>query len=233
MDQLALVRRALSGSDELFVIDDARNIRAAIDAGVEVVARLDQLARSDREELFPTGRPPKALAVARLPPPSRPKAVAALGGDVFVLDGLEGGGNVGAVIRSAAAFDFAGVIALDARRRQLYRRSTIRAAGPAMFRLPLLTMDMGSLRTFLARNDIELVAASPHRGSDNCVRSPRLAIALGSEVRGCSAPIEEAAVGYWRIPTSDATESLNVSAVAAILAYARYRLHEGRQREAT
>lgn len=222
VDQLALLRQALRGSGELFVIDDVRNIRAAIEAGLDIVATIDPLTRAQQQELFPTGRPPGALAVARLPRPVRPKAVAAASGDLFVVDRIEGPGNLGAVVRSAAAFGFAGIIVVDAPRRHLYRRATIRAAGPAMFRMPMLTMDVGSLERFLGRNRIDLVGTSPHRGSDCYASGERLAIALGSEARGCSPAIGRLAVGWLRIPTCDATESLNVSAAAAILAHARH-----------
>lgn len=221
MDDIGLAQRALRGARELIVIDESRNINAAVEAGVEVLRVYDQLTRHDRELLFPDTRAPETFAVARLPRRPSNKAIGYHRGDLIVLDGVHGPGNIGAIVRSAAAFGVAAVIALNARRRDLYRRGTIRAAGPAIFAIPLQTMTLEELVRFCRRNSVTIAATSPRSGTNSALGDERLAIVLGSETGGCSPAVKGVAALQLRVPISERVESLNVSAAAAILAYQR------------
>jgi tRNA G18 (ribose-2'-O)-methylase SpoU len=222
MDEFALARRALRGATtDLLIIDDERNIRAALDAGVDVLRVYDNLSKQQRTALFPDTRAPDVFAVARLPRAPTNKAIAARGGDLLVLDGVRGPGNIGAIVRTAVAFDITAVIALNAKRRDLFRRAAIRAAGPAMFKMALQTMTTEQLVALCRRNDISIVTTSPRSGAAACPAGERLAIVLGSEAAGCSADVESAAACSIGIPISTAVESLNVSAAAAVLAHQR------------
>lgn len=219
MDEFALVRRALRGADGLVVIDDERCVAAAQAAGVDVLQVYEGLTTSERRALFPYTRAPEVFAIARLPRRPTNKSIAALPGHLLVLDGVRGPGNTGAIVRSAAAFDIAAVISLDGSRRDLFRRAAIRAGGSAMFSTPLQTMTRPEFIEFCRRNDIVIAVTAPNRGTTAIDANRRTAVVLGSETKGCSVEIEQAADVRLTIPINSAVDSLNVSAAAALFAY--------------
>lgn len=221
MDDFSLAQRALRGAPDLIVIDDRRNIDAAVGAGVKVLRVYDQLTNDDRKVLFPDTRAPKTFAVARLPRRPTNKEIARRPGDLVVLDGVQGPGNIGAIVRTAAAFRLAAVIALNARRQHLFRRGVIRAAGTAMFSIPLQAMTLDELVAFCRRNTVAIATTSPRPGRTEAPADRRLAIVLGSETAGCSPDVDRVAALHLHIPIADRVESLNVSAAAAIIAHQR------------
>jgi TrmH family RNA methyltransferase len=232
-----VVRLAAAGQ---IVIEEVVNITAALDAGVAVEAvyvrssdtpplelaetPIVQLAPAAYDALFPDTRVPRVFALARRPAAVRPKHLAARDGDLVVLDGVSGPGNIGSVIRLAAAFDAAGVILLDVAPPSVYRRGVIRAASGAIFQVPVLAMRADDWCQFCHRNQRTIVTTSPHHGED--VRDvggvdERLAIVFGGESRGVSPALRASAGRELHIPMPGPVESLNVAAAVAIVLFTR------------
>ncbi len=175
-------------------------------------------------KLFERTRVPDVFAVARLPARQTFRALTASTGDIVVLDALNGPGNIGSIIRIATAFEAAGIVFLNQDRTDVYRRGIVRASAGTIFKLPIVTATTVSFVRFCRASGTRIVATSAHAqgGFDEVASCPdRLALVFSSETNGCSADVEAAAHWQCRIPMSPRVESLNVSAAASVLLFAR------------
>lgn len=147
-------------------------------------------------------------------------AAAALrpGAASVVLDRVQDAGNVGAIVRSAAAFGFAQVLAIEGS-AALWSPKVLRAGMGAHFALALIEgltpQDLDALR-------IPLLVSSAHGG--DFLHRARLpwpcAWVLGHEGQGVSPELERRATQRIRIAQPGGQESLNVAAAAAICLHA-------------
>lgn len=135
-----------------------------------------------------------------------------------VLDRLQDAGNVGSVLRSAAAFGFKQVLALKGS-AALWSPKVLRAGMGAHFSLRLVE---GLAPEALASLQLPLVVTSSHRGEFlHQQRLPRpCAWVFGHEGQGVSEALEAAACHFVRIAQPGGEESLNVAAAAAICLHA-------------
>jgi len=135
-----------------------------------------------------------------------------------VLDRLQDAGNVGSILRSAAAFGFAQVIALKGT-AALWAPKVLRAGMGAHFGLRLIE---GVEAEVLDALEVPMVATSSHRG--DWLHRAELpfpcAWLMGHEGQGVSAALEARAARHVRIAQPGGEESLNVAAAAAICLYA-------------
>lgn len=135
-----------------------------------------------------------------------------------VLDRLQDAGNVGSILRSAAALGFPQVLAIKGT-AALWSSKVLRAGMGAHFALQLVeglaTDDLADLQT-------PLLLTSSHRG--DYLHKARLpwpcAWILGHEGQGVSPALESLAVQAVRIHQPGGEESLNVAAAAAICLHA-------------
>jgi len=134
-----------------------------------------------------------------------------------VLDRLQDAGNVGAVIRSAAAFGFSQVIALKGT-AALWSPKVLRAGMGAHFGLNLVE---GVDEAALAELKVPLLATSSH--ATQAIHQVKLpwpsAWVLGHEGQGVSAALLQRCEQALRIPQPGGEESLNVAAAAAVCLY--------------
>ncbi|CAN5676164.1 RNA methyltransferase [soil metagenome] len=135
-----------------------------------------------------------------------------------VLDRLQDAGNVGSILRSAAAFGFTQIVALKGT-AALWAPKVLRAGMGAHFGLRLIEgVDLGVLDALA----VPMVATSSHRGE--WLHRARLpypcAWLMGHEGQGVSTALEERATHHIRIAQPGGEESLNVAAAAAICLHA-------------
>jgi 23S rRNA (guanosine2251-2'-O)-methyltransferase len=146
-------------------------------------------------------------------------------GLVVILDGIEDTGNLGAIIRTAAAVEADGIVI------------SIRGSAPVndtAWKTSAGTL--GKVRLVQARNlaqDIEklknngfwVVAADQHAGTKfyDFDFKGKTAVIMGNESRGVSPLLKKKADQLLAIPHSGEVESLNVSAAAAIMLFEAYR----------
>jgi len=126
---------------------------------------------------------------------------------VVALDGVQDPGNVGTIVRLAAAFD-AGGVALLPGCADAYGPKAMRASAGAILNVPIVEMTAAEL---LARG-LPIFAADA-RGSNDL---PHGILVFGSEGQGLSDQLRKTAK-LVRIEMSNRVESLNVAAAAAIL----------------
>lgn len=135
-----------------------------------------------------------------------------------VLDRVQDAGNVGAILRSAAAFGFRQVVALKGT-ATLWSPKVLRAGMGAHFGLALFDAVEPALLEDL---QVPLLATSSHGGE--FLHRARLpwpcAWVLGHEGQGVSPEIEARAALHVRIAQPGGEESLNVAAAAAICLHA-------------
>jgi RNA methyltransferase, TrmH family len=138
-----------------------------------------------------------------------------------VLDRVQDAGNVGAIVRSAAAFGFAQVIALKGS-AALWSPKVLRAGMGAHFGLRLIEgLDEGALDTLA----MPLLGTGSH--AERAIHQVRLpwpcAWVLGHEGRGVSVALQARCAQVLRIPQPGGEESLNVAAAAAVCLYESVR----------
>ncbi|PKO32923.1 MAG: rRNA methyltransferase [Betaproteobacteria bacterium HGW-Betaproteobacteria-9] len=148
-----------------------------------------------------------------------PKATALQSGaPAVVLDRLQDAGNVGSILRSAAAMGFAQVLALKGT-AALWSPKVLRAGMGAHFGLHLVE---GLSVDDLAGLSVPLLVTSSHQG--DFLHQARLswpcAWVLGHEGQGVSPALEALATQKVRIAQPGGEESLNVAAAAAICLHA-------------
>ena len=134
-----------------------------------------------------------------------------------VLDRLQDAGNVGAVLRSAAAFGFTQVLALKGT-AALWSAKVLRAGMGAHFGLRLVEgLDVQALQAL----EVPLLATSSHaaRALHEVPLPWPCGWVLGHEGQGVSAALEARCDLAVRIPQPGGEESLNVAAAAAVCFY--------------
>jgi TrmH family RNA methyltransferase len=139
-----------------------------------------------------------------------------------ILDRVQDAGNVGSILRSAAAFGFGQVIALKGT-AALWSPKVLRAGMGAHFGLRLIeSVDVDAL----AALTVPIVVTSSHQGSflHELIRSNGLpmpcAWAMGHEGQGVSGQLMASARLKVKIDQPGGEESLNVAAAAAICLHA-------------
>lgn len=153
-------------------------------------------------------------------PPAHTLAEARAGGRYLALERVQDPGNVGALLRSAAAFGFDGVILSDGCAAP-YAPKTLRASMGAAVRLPVI--EVGPLPPALAAlrsRGIECLAAALYQSEPlSTARAGQggVCIVIGSEGQGLTQQTIDACDRTVRIPMTDRVESLNAGIAGSIL----------------
>ena len=140
----------------------------------------------------------------------------------LILDRVQDAGNVGSILRSAAAFGVRQVLALKGT-SALWSPKVLRAGMGAHFALNLHEgLAVGALLTDLDRLGVPLVVTSSHQGQllhQQSLPQP-CAWVMGHEGQGVCEALMQRAVLAVRIGQPGGEESLNVAAAAAICLHA-------------
>ena len=155
------------------------------------------------------------LFACALPENAVPPALT--GNRYAVLDSLQDPGNVGAILRTAAAFSLDGVF-LTGACADLWNPKTIRATMGAVFRIPAWQTDYETAHALLKAQNIPLYGAAlrESRWSPLDIDWNRSAVAIGNEGQGLSETLMALCDGFVQIPMDPRCESLNAAAAAAV-----------------
>ena len=150
----------------------------------------------------------------------RPEPPMLTGRCIAALDGVQDPGNVGTILRTADAAGFDGVL-LGSGCADLYSAKTLRATMGSVFRVPTRRTDdlAGELMAMRARG--YAVAATELGGEDFYAGCPRgqCVLVIGSEGRGVSQAVRDAATHHLALPMRGGAESLNAAVAAGIMIY--------------
>ncbi len=182
--------------------------------GTAVYLMSDQVACKLSLQPSPQG----VIGVAERPAQLPVEALGAMS-RVLLLSGVQDPGNVGAAIRSAAAFGFEACL-LDRDCADPYSPKALRASMGACFRLGIAVGEPELLVGGLRDAGFSVLAAALHRDSVPADRLPppdKLAVAIGSEGRGLAPEVIDLCSRSVVIPLQAGVESLNAAAAAAVL----------------
>lgn len=173
------------------------------------------VAQPVAEKLSRTRTPQGVWSVFRLPqPPARPA-----GHRLLALDAVQDPANVGAVLRSAAAFGWQGVL-LGAGCADPFGPKALRAGMSSTVKLPLWHADDLAAALLELRGRGVLCLAARLEQSEELPPVPAdrpCVLVVGSEGRGICAQVASVCDKSVRIPIAPAMESLNAAVAAAVL----------------
>jgi TrmH family RNA methyltransferase len=192
----------------------------AAPAGVHCPVRTLSLSLFNR--IAPSKTPQGLMAVVRIPaealgdelPPDA-------GGDVLLCEHVQDPGNVGALIRSAAAFGFGGVV-LSEDSADPFAPKAVQASAGALLSLWIRRTASYCDMAATLRSRGYRVAAADVRAEPGAtwLQPGPVVLLLGSEAAGLSPRMLALADISFAIPTArERAESLNVAAAGAIAMY--------------
>lgn len=135
---------------------------------------------------------------------------------VLILEDIQDPTNVGALLRSAAAFGFKKVIISD-KTADIYNERCIRASQGSIFHLSVLRTNIYKEIEKLKANGYSIIVADLNEENEINYTN-KLAIVLGNEGSGVTDQVRELADALVTIKT-ETVESLNVSVAGSILMY--------------
>lgn len=182
--------------------DDGR--AAARRAGADAVAVTPRILA----KLSTTGSPQSPIAVIAIPDERLPED-----GDVLVVWGVGDPGNVGTLVRTAAAFGMR--FAAGPGSADVWSPKVLRAAAGGHFHT--VVAEIGALDEL---GDRTLVATVPHGGAPPAsLPGGPLAILVGDEAAGLPDEVVERARFRATVPMPGGAESLNAAVAGAIVMY--------------
>lgn len=144
------------------------------------------------------------------------------GNRILLLEDIQDPGNVGTLIRTAAAFDFSGVILTPKCADPFSPKCIQSTAGSVLSVWLRRTACYLHMAKSLKKNGYDLIAAELNGADEPSIlfRQKELLLALGNEASGLSPILLDLADHCLRIPVAEEkAESLNVAVCGAILMY--------------
>jgi TrmH family RNA methyltransferase len=240
-----LRKRRDRDAEGVFLVEGYRQVRRAVDNGVEIEALFacpelyqgedeadlaDHLAAAGLTtpvapepflSVTTRDRPDGLLAVARQPDTSLGRIADT--GLLLVAEGVERPGNLGTMLRAAAGAGVTGVIVADPQ-TDVFAPEVVRASVGTLFTVPLARASTADAISFLRDTGTAVVTASPDGAAaywDADLAGPT-AIVVGSEQHGVTRQWLDQADTVVRIPMAG-VDSLNVAAAAAVLLFEAVR----------
>ena len=181
------------------------------------------LTDSQFRAICSTRTPQGTLAVVRLPEDTYSGYLPEdAGNKILLLEDVQDPGNVGTLIRTAAAFDFSGVIVTENCADPLSPKCVQATAGAVLSVWLRKTARYIEFARTLQETGYPLIAAELNGTAEPSILCHRnkLVLALGNEAAGLSKALLDAADYRLRIPfIQEKAESLNVAACGAICMY--------------
>jgi TrmH family RNA methyltransferase len=214
------LRAAIREHGDEIVIEGPKPVADAIANGwkpIELLRRDEHLSSELFDALSETRTPQDVLGLFERPAFSTSGILARRDTIAIALDGVQDPGNVGTIIRLAAAFDAAGVLLLPGC-ADPFGPKAIRSSAGAILSVPVAPISVADL--LVAKRRLFATAMS---GAKTDPPASDAILIFGNEGSGVS-PELLAASETIAIPMSGRVESLNVATSAAILLSRSYAL---------
>ena len=178
---------------------------------VEDVAALEFGSAAETES------PQGVIAIAAVPERSLNDLAADWKGVILILDAVQDPGNVGTIIRSAAALGAIATVSLPGT-VDLWNAKVVRSGMGAHFSHPAFSSTWNELDSFRSRTGTKVLATDAN-GSDpaKLPRFDRVALVVGNEGAGLSGETRARADHTVGLKLSPGVESLNVAVATGIL----------------
>lgn len=164
-----------------------------------------------------TDTPQGVLAIAEIPDRSPTRLNVQPRARVLLLDAVQDPGNVGTILRTAAAFEVTATLALPGT-VDLWNAKVVRAAMGALFRHQAMSASWADVDAFVQEHNVVLwgTDSAGARLGDRAAPN-KLGIVVGNEGSGMTADARARIAHHVSIPTSATVESLNVAVATGIL----------------
>lgn len=223
---LVVERALLAGCSMVVALVDADNPTSLIDR-IPVDVPIFAAKQEARRILTGLGVALDIMALFQRPPLSSYEECIANARRLIVVEDVDNPTNIGAIVRSAAAFGIDALL-LDKNSADPLARRALRVSMGTAFSVRISRVDdiVGILGDLTERGYITCAltptqGARPIRDVESLVRSAhRAAIIMGSERSGLSDGALEASTHRISIPMSPGVDSLNVASAAAVACYA-------------
>lgn len=141
-------------------------------------------------------------------------------GNILILDDVQDPGNLGAIIRSAVAFNV-NTIVLSEHTVDLYNPKVIRASQGMLFKVNIIRKDLISFIEEIKKKDYHILATQLIHGKNikKLEKKQKLAIIMGNEGKGVSKPLLDLSDEFIYINMNETCESLNVAVASSIILY--------------
>ncbi len=192
------------------------SLRASLTATGVPVLEVDE---RDFASAASTESPQGVLAIARIPELDISSVDLHAPARILVLDAIQDPGNVGTLVRTAAAFGVSVTLAMPGT-VDLWNGKVVRSSMGALFHHPTSICTWRELDVFLGERAIPLWGADAGGDAIESIERPfpsRLAIAVGNEGAGLSSDATGRLTRTVAIHTCPDVESLNVAVAAGIL----------------
>ena len=143
-----------------------------------------------------------------------------LSSNILILDNIQDPGNLGAIIRSAVAFNLKNII-LSNDSVDLYNTKVLRSSQGMNFHLNIIREELTSIIPKLKENNYIIYGTNVIEGIDvkSVSRDKKYAIIMGNEGNGISKKVNELVDKNIYININKNCESLNVAVSASIILY--------------
>ncbi len=241
-----LQRRKARERHQRFVAEGVRTVESLLDSALDVVGllvstslegdargsavrdralslgyALEEVTDAEFTSAAGTEAPQGILAIASIPARTldRPPAVARF----LILDALQDPGNVGTVIRTAAALGVTATLGLPGT-VDLWNAKVVRSSMGAIFSHAASMSSWESVVAFLDEHQFTCCAADTDgqaiESALDLAKTGRLALVVGNEGAGLSAPVAARAAHRVAVRMTPGVESLNVAVATGILLHA-------------
>lgn len=136
---------------------------------------------------------------------------------IFILDNLTDPGNVGTIMRSAVAFDFAGIIMIGG--VDPFNTKVIRSSAGTVFGLDVLIAEEYQLDDILGSRPMYATRADGESELGSTSIDSNAVFVLGNEAHGIKGEYFENNATSLRVNMAELCESLNVAMLATIVAH--------------
>lgn len=170
--------------------------------------------------------PPGVVGVFTLPLPKLPREPQR----VLILDNLRDPGNMGTLLRTAAAAGVQ-VALLSPGCADPYNPKTLRSGMGAHFRLPVVEAEWTQIGEYCEGLTVYLAAGDGLLPYDQADWTQRWALIIGSEGEGAGPQAEALAAHHVAIPMAAQTESLNAGVAAGVVLFEAARQRRTKSQE--
>jgi len=150
---------------------------------------------------------------------TRPKEKLDLDSRIIYLNDINDPGNMGAILRSAIAFDFRNIV-LDETCADIYNTKTINAAKDSIFKLNISRdKNFSILKKIKKKMPVYTTRLEDGEDITNLKSNKTFCLVFGNEARGISSEIKNISDQFIKIKMKGDIESLNVAISASIIFY--------------
>lgn len=212
----------------LFLVEGLKPIKELIDAGIEITEIFSTketsipaliIDESTMKKIATTSSPCEILAVAK----QRKTDINLFKklNKLILLESINDPGNLGTIIRSAAAFGVEGII-LFGDCVDLYSSKVIRSAAGNFFKTNIIEIkDVNLLKEFFPNHKLISTSLSKENNIDikDCSKFNQYIIMFGSEAKGLCKELTDITDNNIKLYMTNNVESLNLSVSASVIMY--------------